>query len=110
MLHVRDLSRSKKFYVDLLGMKVEDEFSGGIFLRCGRQVVGLFEVGKGERIHAGDEMNHMALRLETGSYRRVKKVLEKAGVEVTGRTGDPHCIYFADPDGHWLQLLTPAEQ
>lgn len=109
VLHVRDLARSKKFYVDLLGMEVEDEYSWGIFMRCGKQMVALFEVESGERIHAGDEMNHMALRLKAGSYKQVKTVLEQAGVKVTGRRGDPRCIYFSDPDGHWLQLLTRAE-
>ncbi len=24
--------------------------------------------------------------------------------------GDPRCSYFSDPDGHRLQLLTPAER
>ncbi len=52
----------------------------------------------------------MALRLQSGEYERVKALLEKEGIEVTGRRGDPHCIYFSDPDGHRLQLLTPAEQ
>ena len=32
-------------------------------------------------------------------------VLERAGIKVHGREGDPHCIYFHDPDGHRLQLL-----
>jgi hypothetical protein len=36
--------------------------------------------------------------------------LEEQGIEVIGRTGDPHCIYFSDPDGHRLQLLTPGER
>jgi hypothetical protein len=26
-------------------------------------------------------------------------------VKVSGRPGDPHCIYFHDPDGHRLQLM-----
>lgn len=110
VLHVRDLGRSKKFYVDLLGMEVEDEFSWGVFLRCGKQMVALFEVDKGERIHAGDEMNHMALQLRAGSYKQVKEILGEAGVKVSGRSGDPHCIYLSDPDGHRLQILTPEEQ
>lgn len=108
VLHVRDLARSKKFYVDLLGMTVDHERPWGVFLKCGSQMVALFEVEKGERIHAGDEMNHMALRLKAGSYEEVKRILEEAGVEVSGRRGDPRCIYFSDPDGHRLQLL-PVE-
>ena len=110
VLHVKDLSRSKKFYVELLGMEVEHEYSWGAFLGCGKQMVALFEVEKGEKIHAGDEMNHMALRLKSGDYKKVKAVLEEAGIEVSGRRGDPHCIYFSDPDGHRLQLLTPGEE
>ena len=110
VLHVRNLPRSKKFYVELLGMEVDHEGSTYLFMNCGKQSVALFEVDKGRRIHAGDEMNHMALCLKSGKYRKVKAVLEEAGVEVSGRRGGPHCIYFSDPDGHRLQLLTPGEQ
>jgi hypothetical protein len=49
----------------------------------------------------------MALRLAAGDYQHVKGTLENAGIKVFGRDGDPHCIYFHDPDGHQLQLLMP---
>jgi hypothetical protein len=52
----------------------------------------------------------MALRLAAGDEAQVKATLEAAGVEVSGRPGDPHCIYFSDPDGHRLQVITPANQ
>ncbi|HWP58254.1 MAG TPA: VOC family protein [Candidatus Acidoferrales bacterium] len=109
VLHVKDLARAKKFYVDFLGMKVAHESSWQSFLKCGDQVVALFEVDEGAEIHGGSEMNHMALRLEAGDYQTVKAALEKAGFKVSGRRGDPRCIYFNDPDGHRLQLLTPEE-
>ena len=35
--------------------------------------------------------------------------LEAEGLKVHGRTADPNCLYFEDPDGHRLQVLTPAE-
>ncbi len=110
VLHVKDLARSKKFYIELLGMEVEHESSWQLFLKCGNQGVALFEVDNGDKIHGGSEMNHMALRLKSGEYEKVKALLEEAGCEVSGRRGDPHCIYFSDPDGHRLQLLTPEEQ
>lgn len=109
VFHVKDLARSRKFYTEFLGMEVEHESSWQVFLRCGSQGVALFEAKNGAEIHAGDEVNHMALRLKSGEYEKVKGVLEEAGIEVTGRRGDPRCIYFSDPDGHRLQLLTPAE-
>lgn len=110
VLHVKDLARSKKFYMELLGMEVEHESSWQLFLKCGNQGVALFEVEDGSKIHGGNEVNHMALRLKSGEYEKVKAVLEEAGCKVSGRRGDPQCIYFSDPDGHRLQLLTPAER
>ena len=56
VFHVKDLARSKKFYVELLGMEVRRENSWQIFLRCGSQLVGLFKVERGEKIHSGDEV------------------------------------------------------
>lgn len=109
VLHVKDLERSKRFYIDLLGFEIAHESSWQSFLRCGSQQVALFERAEME-INAGDEMNHMALRLEAGEYEEVKAALESEGVEVSGRPGDDHCIYFSDPDGHRLQVLTLAEQ
>ena len=110
VFHVKDLGRAKKFYVDFLGMKVDHEGSWQCFLKCGSQGIALFEVDDNEDVHAGSEVNHMALRLATGHWQQVKKTLEDAGIKVSGRKGDPHCIYFADPDGHRLQLLTPKAQ
>jgi catechol 2,3-dioxygenase-like lactoylglutathione lyase family enzyme len=109
VLHVNDLARSRRFYVDLLGFEVAHEGGSNSFLRCGSQLVALFERNDVD-IHAGAEMNHMALVLEQGSYEEVKAILEAEQIEVTGRPGDDHCIYFNDPDGHRLQLLTVREQ
>ncbi|HEU4638682.1 MAG TPA: VOC family protein, partial [Candidatus Binatia bacterium] len=106
---VKDLARSRKFYVDFLGLEVEHERDWQCFLKCGNQGIALFEVDDGEEVHAGSEVNHMALRLDSGEYERVKATLEDAGIEVRGRKGDPHCIYFHDPDGHQLQFLLPNE-
>lgn len=108
VLHVRDLDLSRHFYLDVLGFEVAHEEGRHSFLRCGNQQVALFE-SPGHDIHAGDEMNHMALRLEAGDYEGVRGALEREGLQVTGRPGDDRCLYFSDPDGHRLQLLTPAE-
>ena len=109
VLHVKDLPRARKFYVDFLGLDVERERDWQCFLKCGNQGIALFEVDDGEDVHGGSEVNHMALRLVSGDYEKVKNRLESAGVEVHGRKGDPHCIYFHDPDGHQLQFLMPND-
>ena len=109
VFHVKDLPRARKFYVDFLGLEVEHERDWQCFLKCGNQGIALFEVDDGEEVHGGSEVNHMALQLDSGEYERVKAILEDAGIEVRGRKGDPHCIYFHDPDGHQLQFLMPNE-
>ena len=105
VLHVTSLRRSKRFYVDLLGMKVRSKGRGYAFLRCGGQLIGLFEVEAGTRVRIGKELNHLALSLAAGTCAEVRAILEKEGVAVTGRGGDSDCVYFDDPDGHRLQLL-----
>ncbi|PZC49036.1 MAG: metallothiol transferase [Chloroflexi bacterium] len=105
VLWVRDLARSKAFYMDLLGMTVAHESDWQAFLWCGSQQVALFEAGKvGVTVQKGS-LNHMALLMEPASYEETKARLNEEGIEVMGRSGDPTCIYFDDPDGHRLQLL-----
>jgi catechol 2,3-dioxygenase-like lactoylglutathione lyase family enzyme len=108
VLHVSDVERARRFYTEVLGFEVAHEFQGHSFLRCGTQMVGLFE--HDGALHCGDEMNHLALRLAAGEYEQVKALLESEGIAVTGRPGDDRCIYFYDPDRHRIQLLTVAEQ
>ena len=113
VLHVSDLPRSRKFYLEVLGMTVDHENSWQTFLKCGNQGVALFEVKQGAQtfepsaeseIHGGSEMNHMALKVDL-NQKEAKQLLEKAGIKVVGRQGDPHCLYFKDPDDHRLQLI-----
>ena len=105
VLWVSNLERSKRFYIDLLGMTVHHESDWQSFLWCGEQQVALFHQRDGAAVKTGAELNHMALRMEPASYEQVKERLEHEGIEVSGRPGDPTCIYFNDPDGHRLQLL-----
>jgi hypothetical protein len=89
-------------------MTVNHEDATRAFLWCGAgQMVALFQVAEGTELKPGDDMNHMALRLESGTYEEVKAYMESNGTSVSGRPGDDHCIYFDDPDGHRLQLLFP---
>jgi glyoxylase I family protein len=106
VIWVSDLERSKRFYLDLLGMTVAQESEWQSFLWCGENQVALFDARQRDvAVTHGSELNHMALRMDPASYEETKERLESEGIKVTGRTGDPNCIYFEDPDGHRLQLL-----
>ncbi len=107
VLHVRDPEASKAFYTGVLGMEVDHEYRGHVFLRCGRQLVGLFQARDGDGFRPGHDVNHLALNVEAGSYEDLRGRLEAAGIAVSGRPGDARCIYFDDPDGHMLQIVVP---
>lgn len=105
VLHVHDVARAKKFYTELLGMTVAHESDWQAFLHCGQQQVALFEKRGDTPFAVGNDLNHLALDIVAGDYDAIKAELEKNGVAVSGRPGDPRCIYFHDPDGHRLQLM-----
>ena len=109
VLNVRDVSRSVAFYVDVLGMKVKHQGSGYAFLRCGNQLFGLFAADGDVDMGRGEELSHLAFNVPGGTSPAIKKALAQHGVKATGRSADPNCIYFSDPDGHRLQIVSPEE-
>ena len=105
VLHVRDVERAKKFYTELLGMTAYREDAEQVFLHAGQQGVALFKKHGDTPLTPGNDLNHLALNVAAGTYEALKAELEQHGVKISGRPGDPHCIYFQDPDGHRLQLM-----
>ena len=108
VLHVTDLERAKTFYTEVLGMTVYRENATQVFLHAGQQGVALFTKPGPTPLTAGNDLNHLALNVASGSYEGLKAELEKHGVAVSGRPGEDRCIYFRDPDGHRLQLMVRA--
>jgi catechol 2,3-dioxygenase-like lactoylglutathione lyase family enzyme len=105
VLHVNDVARAKTFYTELLGMTVYRENDTQVFLHAGQQGVALFKKRGDPPLTMGNDLNHLALNVATGTYETLKAELEKHGVVVSGRPGEDRCIYFHDPDGHRLQLM-----
>ncbi len=105
VLQVSDVARSKCFYVDVLGMGVVRESPRHVFLNCGSQVIGLFQTRDKAGFRTGCDLNHLAFQVDSGTYEEITGTLREQGLEVTGRKGDPRCIYFNDPDGHRLQIV-----
>jgi len=109
VLHVSDIQRAKKFYTEILGLTAYRENTGQVFLHAGRQGVALFEKQAADTtLTTGNDLNHLALNVASGTYDTLKAELESHGINVTGRPGEDRCIYFRDPDGHRLQLMVPA--
>ncbi|PYM12754.1 MAG: hypothetical protein DMD81_23185 [Candidatus Rokuibacteriota bacterium] len=105
VLHVSDVERARKFYADVLGMTVYRQSDRQVFLHAGTQGVALFKKDGETPLTTGNDLNHLALNVSSGTYESLKSELERHGVTVTGRPGEDHCVYFKDPDGHRLQLM-----
>ncbi len=105
-IRVKDLAKAEPFYMDVLGLKsgLRDERRNWHFLWVGgaRAMVVLQE-DRGEW-----PTQHFAFMVSEDELERAKGVLEGEGVETVGPvTHDwmqARSLYFADPDGHQLEL------
>ncbi|QEF98227.1 fosfomycin resistance protein FosB [Stieleria maiorica] len=116
---VHDLSRSRDFYRDLLGMEeVERPDFGfpGHWLQAGATQVHLIETMEGtsepgggldpDRVTSG-LTHHFAFEVEDAI--RAHRILESAGVRIQGgpRKRPDGCmqLWFYDPDGHCVEVF-----
>ena len=108
VLRVKDVQRSKRFYTEVLGLPVYRETETQCFVKCGGQLLALFERKEGEMTPGGD-LDHIALDLAAGTYEDLKATLDDAGVALDGHPGHLRA-YVYDPDGHRVQLLMPGHR
>lgn len=121
-LYVDDVDRSVAFYRDLFGFEVlfESGRAAGLDV-AGGQVLLLFRKGGttapvvSERgtipPHDGHGNLHMALAIPAGELEAWEETLAGRGVEVEARYHWPRggtSVYFRDPDGHLIELVTPG--
>jgi catechol 2,3-dioxygenase-like lactoylglutathione lyase family enzyme len=113
VLHVTDLERSRRFYLEVLGFEdrtlrvnpgqATNPGQTMSFLQGGAQGLDLFQVSSGD-VHGGKEMNHMALCVAADDVDEVAGALERAGVEVSEKT-PRNSVFISDPDGHRIEIL-----
>jgi catechol 2,3-dioxygenase-like lactoylglutathione lyase family enzyme len=121
-LYVADVSRSMRFYRDVLGLSVmtsDNRFCA--FDVAPRQVLLLFVKGgtlepirlPGGVIppHDGDGRLHFAFAVDAAELPAWERHLQEHGVAVEGRvdwSAGGRSVYFRDPDGHLVELATPG--
>jgi catechol 2,3-dioxygenase len=120
-IYVKDLERSKKFYSDVVGLKVSDELSGrAVFMRCSHdhhdtvlfqlaaEKLGRSQVDRAELQQISYEVD----RLE--DLREKAAELRKQGISVVGPDqkgpGMDKTIEFCDPDGNRIQFYCDMDQ
>lgn len=121
-LYVDDVDRAVAFYRDVLGLRPmggDARFTpldaGGatvlLLFRRGATAAGLEFPGGRIPPHDGSGPAHFALAIETADFEAWRARLEDAGVEIEAvnrwsRGG--LSLYFRDPDGHSVELVTPG--
>src|ERR1700761_6291730 len=120
-LHVADISASKRFYTEVLGFEVSDEYpedmqpSGAVFLRCNpdHHGIALFQAKGPNPPDAG--MHHLAFEVPTlDDVFKARAHLRAHNVPIDfdgrRRAGVQIAVEFRDPDGHRLEIYWGLDQ
>lgn len=108
-LYVSDLERSRRFYTEVLGLKVLLEENGYVRVGVPDGVHIGMEVGKPWQIGAhGIEINLQVEDVDEWTQR-----LKQSGVRFEQEPSDmpwgARHAFFQDPDGYRLSIFTPTE-
>lgn len=115
-IEVNDLAHAERFYVDVLGLEVVARFGDQVLLRCGNQNLALFGVARApltneqRRARIGHPLGkgHHAFIVGHEDFASARDRLAAAGVESAAPIdwGDHDCVYFLDPDGNLLEIVS----
>lgn len=123
ILYVDDLERAVAFYRDVVGLEAMtgDGTRFQAFKTGPAQVLLLFKRGgtleptpvPGGVIppHDGSGPHHIGFAIHAAAYEPWKRRLTTAGIAIESETDWPRggrSLYFRDPDGHLLELVTPG--
>ncbi len=114
-LSVTDLEKSIAWYQDVLGLERRYREAWGdrpAMLCAGSTCVALFPLRSAESStwisgSAQPMMAHLAFRATYADLLEAEKNLQERGISFEFQNhGIAHSIYFADPDGHKLEITT----
>src|SRR5947207_15150171 len=109
---VRDIERSAKWYIDVLGFeRLHDGFWNGVptFVGKGNTGIALFPASHEARgpAHREVRMLHLAFRARRENFLEAQDELKRRGIQFEFQDHEiSHSIYFRDPDGHQLEITT----
>jgi catechol 2,3-dioxygenase-like lactoylglutathione lyase family enzyme len=122
-LYVTDLSLAVKFYTELFEYRVmvsDDRFAALnvagkdvllLFLQGGTVEPAILPNGGVIPPHDGSGQNHLGLAIPMSELAEWESCLAERGIAIESRVTWERggiSLYFRDPDGHLLELLTPG--
>jgi catechol 2,3-dioxygenase-like lactoylglutathione lyase family enzyme len=109
---VRDIERSAKWYIDVLGFeRLHEEMWNGVptFIGKGNTGIALFPATHEAKSsgHREIRMLHLAFRADRENFLAAQEELQKRGIKFEFQDHEiAQSIYFSDPDGHHLEITT----
>ena len=102
-LRTRELKKTERFYVDVLGLKVAFRVSSNmVFLRSPGSQDLLNFVRTKKRLSRNDGLAHFGLKTTPTGLKRLERKLNERAIEIEGRRGKS-AIYFRDPNGYCIE-------
>jgi catechol 2,3-dioxygenase-like lactoylglutathione lyase family enzyme len=100
-LKVSDLEKSRKFYLEILGLTSQERESGIAYLPSGKDLLVLYKQDAGATdYHFGFHVDTPPEVDEWRSWLRRSKVAIYEDIA----EADYRSIKFRDPDGHWIEI------
>jgi catechol 2,3-dioxygenase-like lactoylglutathione lyase family enzyme len=111
---VRDIDRSAKWYIEVLGFeRLHEGAWNGVptFVGKGNTGIALFpaipDATPTPSTHREIRMLHLAFRADRENFLAAQRELKKRGIKFEFQDHEiSHSIYFRDPDGHALEITT----
>ena len=103
-LKSRDLVATKRFYVDLIGLRVAFPYDGMLFLETpgGDDLLNFVGTRADFDPQAGG-FDHFGLHVPRSRWTKIQARLKAAGIRIQGRRGRS-AIYVEDPNGYTVEL------
>jgi catechol-2,3-dioxygenase len=120
-IYSSDLESMKKFYVGILGLSViQEEGDKLIFLKAGKSMLLIFDPLRtsvnNDKLPPHGAMTppssiHFAMEIEDHDYEPCKELLVRNGIAIEKEVNwnsKTKSLYFRDPAGNLVELITPG--
>lgn len=101
-LRTRDLVKTERFYVDVLGMKVAFRVPPQMVFLCSSGGTDLVNFIKSDKRIGSGGLDHIGFKVPKPELKRLESILKKKGISIEERRG-LNAFYIRDPNGYSIE-------